>query len=138
MAEIVCSSAYGSDVFIQEGNKILLLTDSVEKGCVLTIRTLRHYSDLDVRMGRLSKSDGSSVGFVFKITDSSYINFKTGVLIYSDSWRSSPTRASLTNEDIKQVMPSSSDLYAFHSPGRFLILTTPNLSPKLHNFLTMI
>lgn len=126
------------DIFCQLGPNILLASTTLKTTDTIEVNTLRVYEDLNSAVGKLINQDRIQVGFAIHVKNARYINYRTGLIVYNPSWSASKDRQPLTNEEIKQIFPSSSDMYVFHSPDKFLVATTPNLSDRLHNFLTMV
>lgn len=107
----------------------------------VSIKVVDSLEDLDIKVGLALKTEESGevsrVGYLVR-TRERVVNFGTGLLLVKNSWYSvSKLAKPIVNEDIS-LRIKLDGLIAYHIPNKLAIFTTPNLSTKLHEYLTMI
>lgn len=142
---MILDEAYQLDVFsLVEDSEIKLFylpLVSQLKGSEVKVKLVDSMDDLDIKVGIALKTEESGatsrVGY-FVRTRERPINFGTGILIVKNSWYTiSKLDRPFTNEDIS-LRIKLDGLIAYHVPNKLAVFTTPYLSTKLHEYLTMI
>lgn len=142
---MILGEAYPLDVFsLVEDSEVKLFylpLVSQLKGSEVKVKLVDSMDDLDVKVGIALKTEESGttsrVGY-FVRTRERPINFGTGILIVKNSWYMiSKLDRPFTNEDIS-LRIKLDGLIAYHVPNKLAVFTTPYLSTKLHEYLTMI
>lgn len=114
---------------------------SQPQGSDIEVKVVDVMEDLDIKVALALKTEESGsvsrVGYLIR-TRERPINFGTGILVVNNSWYTlSKLDRPFNNEDI--VLRIKLDgLIAYNVPNKLAIFTTPYLSTKLHEYLTMI
>lgn len=142
---MLLTEAYPVDTFslVSGGDTKLFYLPTVAQleNTEVSIKVIDALDDLDVKVGialRTEESGATSrVGYFIRTRERA-INFGTGLLLVKNSWYSTSKLAKpFVNEDIAlRIKLDGMISYTVHS--KLSVFTTPHLSTKLHEYLTMI
>lgn len=142
---MLLTEAYPVDMFSQiDGSETKLFYLPIVtqlENTEVSIKVIDSLDDLDLKVGLAMKTEESGlvsrVGYFIR-TRERVINFGTGLLVVKNSWYSTSKLAKpFVNEDIAlRIKLDGMISYNVHS--KLSVFTTPHLSTKLHEYLTMI
>ena len=134
-SEVTLSVSYGRDLFYETPFGIFLSDVPVKSGTTLTLdpQPLTNPAVVPFDLFLVSES-GNQIGYVIRPTIH-YKTLGTGVILYYNSWfqNSKP----LTSDEVFLALKLPS-FYAYSAVNKITVLTTPELSDSLHDYLTML
>jgi hypothetical protein len=142
---MLLEKAYPIDTFslISESDTRLFYIPIVAqlKNTEIAVKVIDSLEDLDLKVAIATKVEEtgtvSRVGYLIRTRERA-INFGTGLLIVKNSWYSvSKLTKPFINEDIA-LRIKLDGLISYNVPNKLAIFSTPYLSTKLHEYLTMI
>jgi hypothetical protein len=134
-SEVMISVPYGKDLFYETPFGILLSDFPLRSGTTLSLvhQPLTNPAVVPFELF-LASDSGDHIGYVIR-PSIHYKTLGTGVILYYNSWfqNSKP----LTSDEVFLALKLPS-LYAYTAINKITVLTTPDLSDSLHDYLTML